>query len=315
VHYPVPQPGLLTRPRILRALDGVSLAVAAGETLGVVGESGSGKSTLARAVLRLVRPTDGRVTLLGRELATLDEKDLRPLRKDMQLVFQDPLAALDPRMPVGRIVSEPLQALEPDLDEDARLARVAEALTQVGLDPAWRNRYPHQFSGGQCQRIGIARALILRPKLLVCDEAVSALDVTIQVQIVNLLLELQSRLDLALIFIAHDLAVVRRLSHRVLVMYLGKPMELASAEVLYRCPQHPYTRALLAAAPIPDPVIERNRPRVLLTGDVPSPLSPPSGCAFRTRCPHAIERCAQETPTLSQHGASLVACHRVGELE
>jgi len=314
VHYPVAPPGLFGKKKILRALDGVSLELRPGETLGVVGESGSGKSTLARAVLRLVRPTGGTVCLLGRELAQRSEDEVRESRRDMQLVFQDPLAALDPRMTVGEIIAEPLRAFEPSLGEAEINARIGEAMVQVGLEPAWCNRYPHQFSGGQCQRVGIARALILNPKLLVCDEAVSALDVTVQAQIVSLLLELQARLKLALIFISHDLAVVRRLSHRVLVMYLGKVMELADAEELYRAPKHPYTRALMAAVPIPDPRLEKSRERTLVTGEMPSPLSPPSGCPFRTRCEFVIDRCAAEEPGLVEAGAARVACWRVGEI-
>ncbi|MBN8279160.1 MAG: ATP-binding cassette domain-containing protein, partial [Gammaproteobacteria bacterium] len=310
VHYAVPTPGFLARPRTLKALDGVSLTLRPGETLGVVGESGSGKSTLARAVLRLVQPTGGRVCLLGRELAGVPEDEVRPSRRDMQLVFQDPLAALDPRMTVGAIIAEPLEAFEPGLDEGAVNARVTAAMTQVGLNPEWRNRYPHQFSGGQCQRVGIARALVLKPKLLVCDEAVSALDVTIQAQIVALLRELQEQLGLALIFISHDLAVVRRLSHRVLVMYLGKVMELADAETLYRDPQHPYTKALMAAVPIPDPALERARVKALATGEVPSPLADIKGCVFRSRCPVAFERCGEEEPGLLTTDKSRVACWR-----
>ncbi|MEO7386600.1 MAG: ABC transporter ATP-binding protein [Gammaproteobacteria bacterium] len=318
VHYPVAQPGLFSAPKILRALDGVSLDLQPGETLGVVGESGSGKSTLARAVLRLVKPTGGRVCLLGRELARMPEYEVRPSRRDMQLVFQDPLAALDPRMTIGEIIGEPLEAFEPGLTAADLTARVSEAMVQVGLEPEWRNRYPHQFSGGQCQRVGISRALILKPKLLVCDEAVSALDVTIQAQIVSLLLELQGRLGLALIFISHDLAVVRRLSHRVLVMYLGKVVELSDAEELYRAPKHPYTRALMAAVPIPDPRLEKARvkalARGLVTGEAPSPLAAPGGCAFRTRCGFAVERCGREEPPLIELGSSRVACWRVGEV-
>jgi oligopeptide/dipeptide ABC transporter ATP-binding protein len=314
VHYPVAQPGLFVPPRMLRALDGVSLDLRPGETLGVVGESGSGKSTLARAVLRLVRPTSGTVCLLGRELAQLPENEVRESRRDMQLVFQDPLAALDPRMTVGEIIAEPLEVFDTSLSDAAVIAWVSEAMLQVGLDPDWRNRYPHQFSGGQCQRVGIARALILKPKLLVCDEAVSALDVTVQAQIVSLLLELQARLGLALIFISHDLAVVRRLSHRVLVMYLGKVMEVADADELYRAPKHPYTRALMAAVPIPDPRLEKTRMKALVKGEVPSPLAAPGGCAFRTRCVFAVERCAAEAPALVEVGTARVACWRVGEI-
>ncbi|TFG87422.1 MAG: ABC transporter ATP-binding protein [Chromatiales bacterium] len=314
MHYPVAQPGFFAKPKILRALDGVSLELRPGETLGVVGESGSGKSTLARAVLRLVRPTHGTVCLLGRELSELPENEVRESRRDMQLVFQDPLAALDPRMTVGEIIAEPLQVFESSFSDKEVTARVAEAMAQVGLDPEWRNRYPHQFSGGQCQRVGIARALILKPKLLVCDEAVSALDVTVQAQIVSLLLELQARLGLALIFISHDLAVVRRLSHRVMVMYLGKVMEMADAEELYRAPKHPYTRALMAAVPIPDPRLEKTRVKALVKGEVPSPLAPPGGCAFRTRCEYAVGQCGSEEPGLVEVGTARVACWRVGEI-
>ncbi len=314
MHYPVAQPGLFAPPKMLRALDGVSLELRPGETLGVVGESGSGKSTLARAVLRLVKPTGGRVCLLGRELATLPENEVRPSRRDMQLVFQDPLAALDPRMTIGQIIAEPLEAFEPSLSSSDLAARVSEAMAQVGLEPDWRNRYPHQFSGGQCQRVGIARALILKPKLLVCDEAVSALDVTIQAQIVALLADLQQRLGLAMIFISHDLAVVRRLSHRVLVMYLGKVMEIADAEELYRAPKHPYTRALMAAVPIPDPRLEKARVKALAGGEAPSPLAAPGGCAFRTRCAFVVDQCGREEPPLFEAGAARVACWRVGEV-
>jgi oligopeptide transport system ATP-binding protein len=265
-------------------------------------------------VLRLERPTSGTVCLLGRELAELPEKDVRESRRDMQLVFQDPLAALDPRMTVGEIIAEPLEVFDTSLSDAAITAWVSEAMLQVGLDPDWRNRYPHQFSGGQCQRVGIARALILKPKLLVCDEAVSALDVTVQAQIVSLLLELQSRLGLAIIFISHDLAVVRRLSHRVLVMYLGKVMEMADADELYRTPRHPYTRALMAAVPIPDPRLEKTRVKALVKGEVPSLLAAPGGCAFRTRCAFAVERCSVEEPALVEIGTARVACWKVGEV-
>ena len=314
VHYRAPAAGISSSHRVLRALDGVALSLAPGETLGVVGESGCGKSTLARAVLRLVAPAHGRVCLLGTELAGLPEGEVRPFRRDMQLVFQDPLAALDPRMTVRDIVAEPLRAFEAQLSEAALGARISAALTQVGLDPAWMNRYPHQFSGGQCQRIGIARALVLKPQLLVCDEAVSALDVTVQAQIIALLLELQAELGLAMIFIAHDLAVVRRISHRIMVMYLGRVMETADAVSLCAAPLHPYTRALIAAVPIPDPWLERQRKRVLATGEVPSLLVPPIGCPFRTRCSHAVERCVSEIPALRLIANSTVACHRAGEI-
>jgi oligopeptide/dipeptide ABC transporter ATP-binding protein len=314
VHYRVPAPGRLSGHHTLRALDGVALHLAPGETLGVVGESGCGKSTLARAILRLVVPTQGRVCLLGTELAGLPENDVRPLRRDMQLVFQDPLAALDPRMTVRDIVAEPLEAFEPQLGVTEVTARIAAVLTQVGLEPVWMNRYPHQFSGGQCQRIGIARALVLKPQLLVCDEAVSALDVTVQAQIIALLLELQAQMNLAMIFIAHDLAVVRRISHRIMVMYLGRVMEVADAASLCAAPLHPYSRALIAAVPVPDPQLERQRKRTLPTGEVPSLFAPPSGCPFRTRCSQVIERCVGEVPVLRIVGKTSVACHRAGEI-
>ena len=246
---------------------------------------------------------------LGTELSRLPEAEVRPQRRHMQLVFQDPLAALDPRMTVRDIVAEPLTAFEPQLDDAAITARVATALTQVGLESAWMNRYPHQFSGGQCQRIGIARALVLKPPLLVCDEAVSALDVTVQAQIIALLLELQARLGLAMIFIAHDLAVVRRISHRIMVMYLGRVMEVADAVPLCAAPLHPYSRALIAAVPVPDPGLERRRQRELPAGEVPSLFAPPAGCAFHTRCSHAIERCVSEVPALRTVGGHSVACH------
>jgi len=311
VSFAMPGPGLLAPARSLRAVQDVQLSVAPGETLGVVGESGSGKSTLARAILRLLTPAAGRVCLLGRELAGQAEEGLRAQRRHMQLVFQDPLAALDPRMTVGESIAEPLDAFEPRLTPTERTARIRTALTEVGLEPDWMNRYPHQFSGGQCQRIGIARALVLKPKLLVCDEAVSALDVTVQAQIVTLLMELQTRLGLAIVFIAHDLAVVRRISHRVLVLYLGRVMEVGETDALFDAPRHPYTRALLAAVPVPDPRRERERPPQPLAGELPSPLKPPSGCPFRTRCPEAVARCAAELPQLRAVGPGRVACHIV----
>ncbi|MGI9330518.1 MAG: ABC transporter ATP-binding protein [Gammaproteobacteria bacterium] len=302
------------RARELQAVNDISFALAAGETLGVVGESGCGKSTLARAVLRLVPSGTGRVSLLGRELLPLQGESLRAVRRNLQVVFQDPLASLDPRMTVRDIVAEPLESFQPELDRDSVTARVAELLGRVGLEAAHLNRYPHEFSGGQSQRIGIARALICAPKLVICDEAVSALDVSVQAQIIDLLLDLQQELGLALIFIAHDLAVVRQISHRVLVMYLGRAVEIAAAADLYERPRHPYTRALLQAVPIPDPDLERGRERQLLSGDVPSPLQPPSGCAFRTRCPSADTRCAAERPGLRELEGSLVACHHAEAL-
>jgi oligopeptide transport system ATP-binding protein len=311
VEFQVKLPGaLLSRQGTLKALDGVSFDLAAGETLGIVGESGSGKSTLARAVLGLLRPTAGTIVWLGRPIEGLSASAMRPLRRDMQMVFQDPLAALDPRMTVGEIIGEPLDTFMPSLSRSDAKARVQDTMAKVGLSPLMVNRYPHEFSGGQCQRIGIARAIILRPKLVVCDEPVSSLDVSIQAQIVNLLTRLQRELGLSLILISHDLAIVRHISHRILVLYLGRMMELASRDELYRAPRHPYTRALMAAVPIPDPDREASRPRIVLAGELPSPLDPPSGCVFRTRCPQATAVCAEVVPPEEAVSAThRVACH------
>ena len=314
VQFRLPADRWLAPRRQLTAVDQVSFELGPGESLGVVGESGCGKSTLARAVLRLVKAHAGRVSLLGRELLPLKGKDLRMARRDLQVVFQDPLASLDPRMSVRDIIAEPLESFSPELGREETTRRVARLLERVGLEPAHLNRYPHEFSGGQSQRIGIARALICEPQLVICDEAVSALDVSVQAQILDLLLDLQKELGLALVFIAHDLAVVRQISHRVLVMYLGRAVELAPADRLYEQPQHPYTRALLEAVPIPEPELERGRSRRLLGGDVPSPLSPPSGCAFRTRCEFAQAKCAAERPALQDLDGTQVACHFAGEV-
>ena len=313
VHFPVRTGGWLGGTQPLRAVDGVDLELRPGETLGIVGESGCGKSTLARAILRLVPPTAGSVWLLGRSVGGLDKRALREMRRDAQVIFQDPLASLNPRMTVGNIVSEPLWTHFPELGAEEVRSQVADVLRRVGLSGRELNRYPHEFSGGQCQRIGIARALVLKPKVIICDEPVSALDVSIQAQIINLLMDLQADFGLALIFIAHDLAVVRHISHRIMVMYLGQIMEVASRQALYETPHHPYTRALISAVPIPDPDKERARDRELLPGDLPSPIDPPSGCRFRTRCRFAEERCRAEAPRLRPLGGSLVACHRAGE--
>ncbi len=309
VHYPLPG------GRTLRAVRAMSFSIAPGETLGLVGESGCGKSSLARALTGLVPVAGGRALLLGQPLTGLPPRRMRPLRRHLQMIFQDPLAALDPRMTIGQAIAEPLQALRPDLDARGRRAEVLRLMRQVGLQPEWINRYPHEFSGGQCQRVGIARALAPEPQLLVCDEPVSALDVSVQAQIVNLLLDLREANSLAMLFIAHDLAVVKQLSHRVLVMYLGRTMELAPTETLFADPRHPYTRALLDAVPRPHPRLERNRPRLTLSGDLPSPLDPPSGCPFHTRCPVAEPQCSRQTPLLRQVAPGhQVACHLAGRM-
>ncbi|MFO1039068.1 MAG: oligopeptide/dipeptide ABC transporter ATP-binding protein [Geminicoccaceae bacterium] len=316
VHFMIPA-GSFLRPREmpLKAVDGISFDLRAGETLGIVGESGCGKSTLGRAVLQLIPPTSGQVVWLGDNLAGKSPHEMRPFRKDMQIIFQDPLASLDPRMPVGEIIAEPLRTHEPSLPRAEVRKRVEAAMAEVGLLPQMINRYPHEFSGGQCQRIGIARAMILRPRLVVCDEPVSALDVSIQAQIVNLLMDLQRQHDLALVFISHNLAVVRHISHRIMVLYLGRLMELADRDSLYARPLHPYTQALISAVPIPDPALERQRQRIVLKGDLPSPLAPPSGCVFRTRCPYATRICADEVPvTETSHPGHEVACHHWREV-
>ena len=293
VTFPVKGDGFFAKTKALRAVDGVSFTLRAGETLGVVGESGCGKSTLARAVLQLIPPNAGQVVWLGRDLTQAQQREIRSARKDFQIVFQDPLASLDPRMPIGQSIAEPLKTLEPGLSRTEVRARVAAMMAQVGLDPAWINRYPHELSGGQNQRVGIARAMIVRPKMVICDEAVSALDVSIQAQIVDLLKSLQAKTGLALIFISHDLAVVRQLSHRVMVLYLGRVVESADAATLYDDPRHPYTRALLSAIPTPDPEVERARTRVLLTGDLPSPLDSRAQLTFlkskRINDPEAVQ--------------------------
>jgi peptide/nickel transport system ATP-binding protein len=309
VDFAIPSPGFFRAARILHAVDGVSLTLKAGETLGVVGESGCGKSTLARAVLNLVPTTEGRVCLLGQNLDDLDKASVKASRQHMQIVFQDPLAALNPRMTIGEIVAEPLETFNRRLAKEEIHERVQEILQKVGLEKAHANRYPHEFSGGQCQRIGIARALILKPRVIVCDEPVSALDVLIQAQILKLLIGLQEQFEIALIFIAHDLAVVRQISHRIMVMYLGRVVEVADRIDLFANPRHPYTRALIDAVPVPDPQVERARDAPALEGDVPSPLDMPSGCAFRSRCVRATQRCADVAPKLEFRRRSGVACH------
>ncbi len=301
--------------RSIRAVDGVSFDVHPAETLGIVGESGCGKSTLARALLGLQRPKRGEILWLGEDLVQLGEESLRRKRREIQLIFQDPQGSLDPRMTVGDIIAEPLKTFFPSMSRLQIRERVTGILKLVGLRPDQINRYPHEFSGGQCQRVGIARALVVNPRLVVCDEPVSALDVSIQAQIVNLLKDLQKKLQLSLIFIAHDLSIVRHVSDRILVMYMGKVMELADRSSIYREPRHPYTRALIESVPIPDPVRERKRARRSLKGDMPSPLNPPSGCVFRTRCPFATELCAEKVPELETlDNGHQVACHHHRDL-
>ena len=297
----------------VKAVDGVSFEIRRGECLGLVGESGCGKSTLGRLVTQLLPLTSGRVWFKDVDLSRLRGEKLRRQRRDFQMIFQDPYASLDPRMTVGDIIAEPLDNFRVARGR-VRNERVQELLHTVGLNPNFNNRYPHEFSGGQRQRIGIARALVVRPKFIVADEPVSALDVSIQAQVVNLLQDLQQQLGLTYLFIAHDLSVVRHISDRVAVMYVGKVMELAGRDALYEKPLHPYTQSLLSAIPIPDPRAEARRERIILEGDIPSPVRPPSGCRFHTRCPIAYERCRVEVPELLNYGDHFVACHKVQEL-
>jgi oligopeptide transport system ATP-binding protein len=309
VYFDVSGDGWFGARKTLHAVEGVSFDLGLGETLGIVGESGCGKSTLARAVLGLLKVTSGQVLFAGQDLTRLDHEKMREQRRHLQIIFQDPLASLDPRMNVGQIIAEPLRVFFPKLTQEERQVKAVEMMRHVGLLPEQINRYPHEFSGGQAQRIGIARALILRPALIVCDEPVSALDVSIQAQILNLLVDLKRDLGLSYLFISHDLASVRHISHRVMVLYLGKVMELAPWDEIYRAPRHPYTQALIQAIPPADPKRARANPARPLGGELPSPIDPPSGCVFRTRCPYAVERCAEEVPALRQLGDSVVACH------
>ncbi|MGI6208892.1 MAG: ABC transporter ATP-binding protein [Anaerolineae bacterium] len=314
MHFPIMR-GLVVQRKVgaIRAVDGISFDIKKGETLGLVGESGCGKSTTGRAILQLYRPTAGQVMFNGVDLVSLKGEALRRMRRDMQIIFQDPYASLNPRMTVGSIIGEPLEvhglAQGKELQE-----RVRDLLSLVGLNPYFASRYPHEFSGGQRQRIGVARALAVQPDFIVCDEPISALDVSIQAQIINLLEDLQAQFGLTYLFIAHDLSVVKHISDRVAVMYLGKIVELADRHGLYGDPRHPYTRALLSAVPIPDPVVEAKRQRIILEGDVPSPANPPKGCNFCTRCPVVMDICKQEEPPFEEVSEGhWVACYRSRE--
>jgi peptide/nickel transport system ATP-binding protein/oligopeptide transport system ATP-binding protein len=311
-HFPITK-GIIRSKQVgaVRAVDGVSFDVLRGETLGLVGESGCGKSTTARLLTRLLDPTEGSISYDGRDIATLSRKELKPLRRDMQMVFQDPYSSLNPRKTVGTIISEPFVIHGVESDEGKRKRRVQELMELVGLNPEHYNRLPHEFSGGQRQRIGVARAIALSPKLVVADEPVSALDVSIQAQILNLLRELQRDLGLTIVFIAHDLSVVRHMCDRIAVMYLGKIVELAAADELYGHPRHPYTGALLSAVPVPDPRLASRKHRQVLGGDVPSPTNPPQACRFHTRCPKFVAgKCDVDEPLLDpKEGGNLAACH------
>ncbi len=305
-HFPT-QHGWLGRSQLVRAVDGVSFSIAEGETLGLVGESGCGKSTTGKLILRLQDPTAGEILWNGRPIHNLSQTELRPVRRELQAVFQDPYASLNPRIRAAEIVAEPLRNYEAMSSAQAR-ERVASLFERVGLRPDQMVKYPFEFSGGQRQRLGIARALSVQPRLIVCDEPVSALDVSVQAQVINLLMDLQQQFNLSYLFIAHDLAVVEHISHRVAVMYLGRIVEIAPKRTIFTSPQHPYTEALLDAVPVPDPLVRKNR-RVL-TGDVPSPINPPPGCHFHTRCPYAEERCRIESPPMREVApGQFVACH------
>ncbi len=313
MYFPVSSRGIIPKHVAdVKAVDDISFFVRRGETLGVVGESGCGKTTLGRSIMQVYKITGGEIVFEGVDLAKLSPRRMRAMRRRLQMIFQDPYSSLNPRMTAGSIIGEPIRIHNMAQGRGEYVDQVEELLRVVGLNPYMRDRYPHEFSGGQRQRIGIARALAVRPSLIICDEPVSALDVSIQAQVINLLEDLQEEFELTYIFIAHDLSVVRHISDRVAVMYLGKIVEVATREELYENPLHPYTKALLSAVPIPDPIVERQRERIVLTGDVPSPIRPPSGCRFHTRCPIAIDVCSEEDPEYRNVGGDhWVACHRV----
>jgi peptide/nickel transport system ATP-binding protein len=310
-HFPITR-GIIFRKRIgqVHAVDGIDLEVFPGETVGLVGETGCGKSTTARLITKLFDATEGQIYFDGHDITKLSRKDMRPLRRDVQMIFQDPYASLNPRKPVGTIIAEPMR-IHGTVPKQRQKNEVRELMERVGLNPEHYNRYPHEFSGGQRQRVGVARALALRPKLIVADEPVSALDVSVQAQVLNLLEDLQQEFNLTYVFIAHDLSVVKHMSDRVVVMYLGKIVEIATGDTLYANPKHPYTGALMSAVPIPDPKLASERKRIVLEGDVPSPINPPSGCRFHPRCPNAqFPKCSDEDPALTPHRpGQFAACH------
>jgi oligopeptide transport system ATP-binding protein len=311
MHFKLGGGGLFAKPRTLKAVDGINLTINKGETLGLVGESGCGKSTVSRTIIRLYEPTDGKVIFDGHDISKLPESKLAPFRPRMQMIFQDPYASLNPRMTVGDIIAEPMRN-QGKLSKAEMTERVHELLSLVNLNQEHAGRYPHEFSGGQRQRIGIARALALNPDFVIADEPIAALDVSIQAQVVNLLEDLQEKLGLTYLFVAHDLSMVKHISNRVAVMYLGKVVELASSDELYARPLHPYTQALLSAIPIADPKVEARRERIILQGDLPSPMNPPSGCRFRTRCPIASAECAEREPELRDVGGGhMAACIKI----